>query len=252
MSYFYRYQPYPDLTRNPSILPGGQWGDVNGDHIVDHVYLTGQPMPNSPYTENIQLHVQDGRTGMTYSIDLKDNAGYNPTIFLGDFTGDDAEDILVSIDSGGSGAFTYDELFSFLHNQARKLYDNDWFYEKYGQGMVNYEDFYKVRVLVPSLNKEYILDISGRDAEYLSQLYTTDGKLKKPTEGSISGVSGVYPIDLQRDGQYELWPFQRIIGLYNADGLGYLQTPLEWNKEQGLFVPVYQWASIYGNEIKAV
>lgn len=227
-----------------------QWGDVNGDGIADYVYLTGTASADSPYTQNIQLHVRDGRTNQTFSIPLKENTGYNPTIFLGDFTGNGVNEILINIDSGGSGAFTYDSMYSFLNNRAQLLYDNDWFVESYSKDTdVIYEDGYKVRILNRSLNKQYVLDISERGRDYLSQMYDEQGKLTKPTRGSVLGVSGAYPIDLQRDGIYELFPFQRVIGLYNADALGYLQTPLSWDKEQLRFVPMYQLAAIFGNEI---
>lgn len=34
---------------------------------------------------------------------MKNNTGYNPTLFLGDFTGNEGDDILVVIETGGSG-----------------------------------------------------------------------------------------------------------------------------------------------------
>ncbi|WP_427339433.1 hypothetical protein [Caloranaerobacter sp. DY30410] len=39
----------------------------------------------SPFVDNITLLIQDGRTNICYKIIPKENAGYNPTIFLGDF-----------------------------------------------------------------------------------------------------------------------------------------------------------------------
>ena len=44
-------------------------------------------------------------------IPLKQNMGYNPTIFLGDFTGNHIEDILVVSDTGGSGGIVNGEIF---------------------------------------------------------------------------------------------------------------------------------------------
>lgn len=226
-------------------------GDVNGDKIADDVYLTGYRTPASPFVQHIQLHIKDGATGHIYTVPLKENTGYNPTVFLGDFTGDGIADILINIDSGGSGAFTYDSLFSFVNNQPRLLYDNDWFMKTYSAGTkVTFENGYKVRVVNRSLRKEYILDISLRDREYLNELYDANGVLKKPVSGDVQVVSGTYPIDLQRDGVYELWPFQRITGLYNADGLGDLQTPLSWDQRQNRFVPMYQLASVFGQDLK--
>jgi hypothetical protein len=82
-------------------------GDVNGDRIPDNVYLTGIKTSISPFTQNITLEIQDGRTGKFVTIPLSENVGYNPRLFLGEFTGDGTADILISIDSGGSGAIMY-------------------------------------------------------------------------------------------------------------------------------------------------
>lgn len=244
------YSPRFIFRSEPYHVICSQWGDVNGDGIADDVYLTGNQTSDSPFIQNIHLHIHDGHTHRTYTIPLKQNAGYNPTIFLGDFTGNGIKDILVSIDSGGSGAFTYDYLYSFVNNQAHLLYDNEWFVNTYSKDTeVNYEDGYKVRIINRSIGKEYVLDISDRDQDYLDQIYDTNGQLLKPIQGNVMGVSGAYPIDLQRDGIYEIWPFQRVTGLYNADGLGYLQTPLNWNKEASKFVPLYQLAAIFGTDL---
>ncbi|MFC5530689.1 VCBS repeat-containing protein [Cohnella yongneupensis] len=239
------------VFRAGTVVLDAKWGDVNGDGTPDQVYLTGNPTGdiNSSFIENIQLTVMDGRSGARYTKQPKDNAGYNPRLFLGDFTGDRVDDILVSIESGGSGAFTYNFIYSFMQNVFHELYNNDWFYETYSDASVSYEDNYKVRIVNRSLKKEYLLDISQRDPSYLSDLYDSKGKLKKPVEGSVMGVSGAYPIDLQGDGVYEIWPFQRVIGLYNADVLGYLQPPLNWDSQTSKFIPLFQWASVNGNDI---
>lgn len=50
------------------------------------------------------------------SIALKENAGYDPSIFLGDFTGDGVEEILISIPTGGSGGTYYHYIYSFVQN----------------------------------------------------------------------------------------------------------------------------------------
>lgn len=80
-------------------------GDVNGDGVIDTVYLMGDKRKSSqsPFVENINLVVLDGATRRYSRVPLKENAGYNPTLFLGDFTGNRVNDIVVYIDSGGSG-----------------------------------------------------------------------------------------------------------------------------------------------------
>ena len=91
-------------------------GDVNGDRIPDNVYLTGIKTQGSPFTQNITLVIQDGMTGRFTSIPLSENAGYNPTLFLGNFTGDGIDDILISIATGGSGGIMDYYIYSFVNN----------------------------------------------------------------------------------------------------------------------------------------
>ncbi|SDP29380.1 spore coat protein [Halobacillus aidingensis] len=239
--YFYRQQQ-PSATSN--ILSYAK-GDVNGDFIEDQVFLVGEKTPDSPYITNITLVIQDGQTNLFYSVPLKTNMGYQPRLFLGDFTGDGVDDILISMDSGGSGGFGYYYLFSFINNQPQVLFDYETFDEAY-EYEVNYQNQYKVEVLNKTLGLSFLIDLSNRDSEYLSEIYNENGTLKAPLQGSVSGLNTLYPIDFDGDGVYELFAFQRIIGQYNADGLGLVQTPLTWKGND--FVPFFdnQYVAVLG------
>lgn len=223
-------------------------GDVNGDGVLDNIYLVGTKPSgmDSPMVGDITLVIQDGVTHRYTSIPLKINAGYNPTIFLGDFTGDRVNDILISIDSGGSGAIGYYYIYSFLNNVPRKLFDFEKFNSEY-EYSVNYKDNYCVEVISKKLKERYIIDIRYKGQEYLSKIYDKNGKLKKSIEGWVDPISGLYPVDFDRNGVYQLYMFQRISGQYHADALGYVQTALEWNKDK--FTPFFQYVSIFGEKI---
>lgn len=222
-----------------------QRGDVTGDYIPDYVFLTGIKMPDSPFVQNITLVIQDGRTGVFTNTALKENAGYNPTLFLGDFTGDRVEEILVSIASGGSGGIMYYYIYSAVNNMPEMIFDYEIFNNFY-QYNVNYRDNYKVEVLNKVSGVLYTLDITYKGKEYLSEIYDRNGKLKKPIQGFVNGLSGLYPVDFDSDGVYELLGFQKIAGRYNADGLGYILTSLKWNGT--VFVPFNQYVGIPGAE----
>lgn len=231
---------------NPPMVLTSAYGEVNGDGVLDFVYLTGvKADPSSPFVQQITLHIQDGATGQGYVVPLDDNgnAGYNPTLFLGDFTGDGIQDILISIDSGGSGAFTFDYIFSFAQNQARKWFDFNQYNEQH-QYTVTYLDQYKVKVVSLAAGLTYLIYISGRGSEYLSQIYNADGTLKKPIQGWVDGVSGFYPVDIDRDGVYEIQAYQQISGLYHADSLGYIINTLRWDGSK--FAILNQWLAMYG------
>lgn len=221
-------------------------GDVNGDRIPDNVYLTGTKTPDSPFVQNINLVIQDGRTGMIDRIPLETDAGYNPTLTLRDFTGDRVKDILIGINSGGSGGIMYYYIYSYLMNRPRLLFDYNVFNETYEYD-VNYKDYYKVEVVNVTNQIKYLIDISNKGKDYLDEIYDDNGKLKRPIEGFVNPISGLYPVDFDSDGVYELLIYQRIAGRYNADALGYIQTTLDWDRDK--FSLWNQDLAIFGTEI---
>lgn len=230
-------------NQNPPFIVAFAFGDVTGDGITDYVYLTGTMTPDSPFVQNITLHVQDGRTGMISNVSLRENAGYNPTIFLGDFTGNRVDDILISITSGGSGGIMYHYIYSFVNNRDQLLFDFNVYNEQY-QYEVTYQDFYKVKVISFINNKTYIIDISTRDKAYLDEIYDGNGKLKSPITGFVNPLSGLYPVDFDSDKRYELLAYQKIAGRYNADSLGYILNTLGWQYNR--FILQDQYVAIFG------
>lgn len=221
-------------------------GDVDGDRIKDNVFLIGEKTSEteSPFTKNITLLVQNGRTNTITTIPLKENAGYNPTIFLGDFNKDKVKDILISIDSGGSGGLAYYYIYSFIGNTPKKIFDFEKYNQKYTYDVI-YQDFYEVVVKEKNSPNQYIINIEYKSKEYLSEIYDDTGKLKSPISGWVNPLGGLYPVDFQRDGNFELYTFQRIAGRYNSDGLGYVQNSLEWNGRE--FALFFQTVGIFSS-----
>ncbi|WP_245415704.1 VCBS repeat-containing protein [Alteribacter populi] len=230
----------------PSIVTAKQ-GDIDGDGIIDNVFLTANSTPDSPFWENITLIVQNGKTNHDQQIPLKNNAGYNPTLFLGDVTGNHVDDILVIIDTGGSGGTIYAYLFSCINGQVRQIFDSDVFNEDYKYS-VTYLDQYKASVISYKRKEKYILDLTYKGQEYLSDIYDGNGVLVAPIEGWVNPLSGLYPVDFNRDGTYDLKAYQRIAGQYNADSLGFVQTVLKWNGQE--FVPDRQNVAIFGGDYR--
>ena len=219
-----------DRQSQSSILAFAE-GDVNGDYTQDYVYVVGQQSSDSPYSTALTIVVQDGKTNAFYSIPLKTDAGYEPALFLGDFTGNGVDDIFIRINSGGSGGFGYFYVYSFANNLANILFDYEVFNGENRYAVI-YEDQYKVNVINETMNLTSTIDLSNRDPEYLADLYNSDGTLIQPREGWVSDLNQLYPVDFDGDGVYELYALQRVIGQYNADGLGLVQTPLSWDKNK--------------------
>ncbi|WP_347552510.1 VCBS repeat-containing protein [Pseudalkalibacillus hwajinpoensis] len=232
------------MIRNERIILDQKVGDVTGDGIPDRVVITGvKPYGSeSPFVDEVILTIRNGSTSDA-SFALPGSSGYNPTLYLGDFTGNKVNEILVRSDSGGSGGITYDFLYSYLNQSLRLLFDQQGFYNAFTYS-VNYLDYYQAKVENQTLKNTYIVSLLYKGEEYLSEIYDEDGKLKQPVRGDVLPPGGVYPIDLQRDGIDELLVYQRVIGRYNADGLGFLSTPIQWQGNQ--FVPMYQTLCIFG------
>ncbi|MFT5871556.1 MAG: hypothetical protein ACI8WT_000476 [Clostridium sp.] len=221
-------------------------GDVNGDRIPDNVYLTGTKASDSPFTQNITLVIQDGMTGGFTNIALSENVGYNPSLFLGDFTGDGVDDILIGIATGGSGGIMYYYIYSFLSNVAQLLFDFNVYNEQYKYD-VTYKDNYKAYIISKKNNEKYIIDISYKGADYLNEIYYENGKLKNPIDGFVNPISGLYPVDFDSNKVYELLAYQKIAGRYNADSLGYVLNTLKW--KENVFALDNQNVAIFGSQV---
>ena len=208
-------------------------GDVNGDGVLDTIYLYGQvDGPPAIFADNITLVIQDGRSNKITTVHLKNNAGYNARLFLGDFNKDNVLDIMVSFDTGGSGGYGIFYIYSFRNNSLHELFNVDKYNEKY-TFQVNYEDFYKVRVESPQLNVFFIMDISNKGPDYLSQYYDENGILKNPLIGGALALGALYPIITNNESyNYDLVALQRIIGPTNVDTLGFVENLLTWKDTQ--------------------
>ena len=224
-NYYFR-----DGMPHPKVVSFVQ-GDVTGDGISDSVYLTGIKTPDSPFTQNITLLIQDGLTGRYTRIPLSENAGYNPRLFLGEFRGDGTLDILISIDSGGSGGIMFHYIYSFLNNIPQLMFDFNLYNQEYNYD-VTYKDNYKVEVISRKNDQKYVIDISNRGDEYLNEIYDENGKLKSPISGFVNPLSGLYPVDFDSNNVYDLLAYQKIAGRYNADSLGYVQNILLWKGDR--------------------
>ncbi|AWB46174.1 spore coat protein [Paenibacillus sp. CAA11] len=243
MNILFRPQP---LYRSEMILAEAM-ADVTGDGIADTIVLRGYPPSgDSPFLTEITLIVTVGATPDRYVIPLPTNAGYHPTLFIGDFTGDKVDDVLVSIDSGGSGAITYNDIYTFTGGEARLIFDSEYFNSQWNY-QVEYLDNYKLKVTSEHAGLVFVIDITGRGPDYLNEIYNPDGTLKQPIQGMVEPVSGLFPVDLERDGTYELMLLQAVSGRYRADRFGYMTTVLRWNGAG--WTMVQQWFSIYGANV---
>lgn len=227
------------LCTNPtkkSVQLDKKVADVNGDGINDVATLVGETPggQTGAFVENIKVIIQDGKTKQKSEIPVQFGGGYSPKLFLGDFNGDLIADILVTLETGGSGGYIWSELHSFKNNIAKPLYNPGDFNAGLPFNVVFLDD-YKVKVSQSNDNRSFILDVGDRKDVY-KDIYRPDGKLIRPVEGGVLALGALNPIDLNRDGTFSLLSLQRIIGMFNMDTLGYVATTWKWDKTH--FVPV--------------
>ena len=221
-------------------------GDVTGDGFPDWIYITGIQQSESPYITNMMLIITNSDNQQYQVFSLTENAGYDPRIWLGDFTGNGVNDIFITIDSGGSGAILFAYVYSFIDGEFKNIFDSNEFNEQH-PFIVQYQNGFKVEVISKSPSKKYVIDLQYKGKEYLDEIYDENGTLKEPIEGWVDPISGLYPIDLSRNGKYNLLSMQSIAGRYHADGLGYVENLLFWNGQQ--FEIDRQTVAIYGADV---
>lgn len=226
--------PYEEDVMNNRYLLTVQEGDVTGDGVPDKVYLYGSKKGGSQsgFVDNISIIIEDGYSGKTNTITPDFNAGYNPRLFLGDFTADGVDDIKLSIASGGSGGYGYFYIYTYINNTPKEIFNFDQYNALY-QYKVDYMDLYRVEVYSFNHDKLFVLDVSYKGDEYVSQYYDELGILKMPVQGDVLGVNAIMPfIQNEVVNAYELLAYQRIIGPVNSDTLAYIENVLSWDGEE--------------------
>ena len=141
-------------------------GDITGDSFRETVYLTGSMTERSSYWEDITLNILNKKVDLYEGFSLKETVGYNPRLFLGDFTGNQLDDILVVIDTGESEGTVNAYLFTFLEGEMRQVFDSEE-YNDITNYKINYQDQHKVTIVSSNPQKKYTLDLLYKDKEYL-------------------------------------------------------------------------------------
>ena len=229
------------FAANSETVIDTKYGVIINDKTISRVDVVGTYREdNSQFAENIKILIKDVKTNKTVlTIKPKTNAGYGPSIIIENFTGGKLSQIFLGINSGGSGGYGYFYVFSVENKKTKTLFDyENWKYNY----TANYIDGYKVKVSSEDGKQNYLIDLSLRDKEYLSQIYNSDGTLIKPVQGGVSAINTVFPYFNSTQNIFQLQVMQRITGLYNADGLGYVINQLEY--KDGKFIPYFTMVGI--------
>jgi hypothetical protein len=158
--------------------------DLTGDGKTENIILSGVSLNNSPLYENIKITISDNKTGATlFSIIPTTNIGYEPTIMLGDFTGDGLCELFYASSTNDKVGCYY--LYAFNEDYL-VLYDYE---SDITNCVATYEDWYKLKVY--NEDNSYIVDLSNNSKE-LNSIYN-DGKVIDNINAKISNAVKVFP-----------------------------------------------------------
>jgi hypothetical protein len=208
-------KPAQTLPKDSVVLQKAT-ADVTGDGIKDNIILAGRKFDtSSPYMKNIFLLVNSTLIEFPKETD----GGYDPKFLLKDFTGDKIPEIYVSTATGGSGGIMYYHIYSLKGGNSKLLFSPVKNSPLTIEGA--FQPNYKVKFTVKQTNKAYSFDFTERKSTYDDpniKLYK-NGKLLKHVDLSIDDYGLVTPVDVDKDGIYELKGIQRIWGVAHVDTL---------------------------------
>lgn len=219
-----------DANINYSIIDVAE-GNVTKEFSSDKVILKGKyPSKDSEYVGDLVLEIHPKNSSNIIKEKIP-YSGYDLKLFVGDFSGDGRDDVLVRGAFGGSGGFEIVTIYSYIDGKLKNIFNQDMFSDKY-KFMAKYLDGYKVYVKSFATGDEFIIDISLRPKQYLDIIYDKNGKTKPYNDINVDAISGAYPINYLYRDTYNLLLNQRIVGISNADTIGLIQSYIDLSNNE--------------------
>ena len=218
--------------------------NFNKNEKEDIVYLMGKSIEKSAiYYDRLNIVILNEKNGRIINLKIENGPCYNPHIYIKDFNGDGVDEILFISHQGENNKYTNANIYSFKNECITEIFNvnsinNDNIYE------VNYKNGYSVEIVDKSQNKKYLIDISLKDKKYLDEIYNEKGIVKKLNKGSVLSVEEVGILNKRTN--WNLLIKQKVIGLFNSDTLGYINSSLKFNGEN---VKIIKSLSIEGVDV---
>lgn len=235
-----------DFRMDFDVLIDSVIGDINGDGIPEIIGVYGDKEAGSELIHNIEIKVESivesenpNWFGWGSITELN---GYNPTLFLGDFTNDQVSDILFSSDTSFNAMNSLDRgsygasVITYREGNMETVFVSNM-YNSLHPYMAEFEDYYKISIRNVRMNQLLFLDISYKGMEYLSEYYDQEGKLIKPVRSKVLGADPILPIARNlKEKTFDLLAIHSITGSSVEDILGYVTNILQWNGEEFVIV----------------
>ena len=171
----------------------------------------------SGFQENISLKIVTGNEEK--EVVPNANSGYNPSVFLGDFLGKGLNQIFYSVESGGSGDYSFYQLYSGENGEISSIFDSQNFNQNISATMQG--DIISIEYLGQTL----LLDASKND-------------LSGAREVAISPVNTILPLYNTAFQRYQMLVYQKVYIDYTANNVGYVTTLLDFSTGQANIVSV--------------
>lgn len=231
------------ISSNKKLIIDAAYGSITNKYTEDKVILVGEfPDEKSNYTNSLQL-VINREDDLPLTIDIP-YSGYNMQLFVGDFTGDRLENIMIRGEykkpcnniinenknvnnaSENKNKINYEigVIYKYENENLIEIFNLER-YRKNNSCSAKFKNNY--RTSVTCNKKKYLIDLSTRSKDYLKIIYDENKKLKSNLSPIIDNPSGIYPIKQAFNNYYELLIYQRIVGINNMDILGTIETLLD-------------------------
>lgn len=247
---------------NKKVIIDVAYGSITNKYSDDKVVLVGELHDEkSNYANSLQL-VINRENDLPITVNVPYN-GYNMQLFVGDFTGDKIDNIMIrgeyenpQIDKDGYDNLISYELGVIYKYESEKLIEifNMDKYKNNNLACAKFKNNY--RTSVSWGKKKYLIDLSTRPKEYLNKIYDEDKTVKTNLKPTLDNPSEIFPIKEVFNDCYNLLIYQRIVGINNSDVIGTIETLINLNNNkiniiyEGLLSYPYEEVNIFKNKLK--
>jgi len=247
---------------NKKVIIDAAYGSITNKYSDDSVVLVGEfHDEKSNYANSLQL-VINRENDLPITVNVPYN-GYNMQLFVGDFTGDKIDNIMIRGEyknpqiykDGHDNLISY-ELGVIYKYESEKLIEifNMKKYKNNNLACAKFKSNY--RASVSCGKKKYLIDLSARPKEYLNKIYDEDKRVKTNLKPTLDNPSEIFPMKVVFSDCYNLLIYQRIVGINNSDVIGTIETLINLNNNniniiyEGLLSYPYEEVDIFKNKLK--
>ncbi|MDU4861192.1 MAG: hypothetical protein E6356_08230 [Terrisporobacter othiniensis] len=250
------------IFNNKKVIIDVAYGSITNKYSDDSVVLVGEfHDEKNNHANSLQL-VINRENDLPITVNVPYN-GYNMQLFVGDFTGDKIDNIMIRGEyenpqiykDGHDNLISY-ELGVIYKYESEKLIEifNMEKYKNNNLACAKFKSNY--RTSVSCGKKKYLIDLSTRPKEYLNKIYDEDKTVKTNLKPTLDNPSEIFPIKVVFSDCYNLLIYQRIVGINNSDVIGTIETLINLNNNniniiyEGLLSYPYEEVNIFKNKLK--